>query len=114
MIGQLLGQSDIFCDFMMEVRRMGAYWIGGGVGLVILIVSVVLARRNKNSRTIHFVPGLTGILLSALLLLFSLFQPGFAGFGYLFLAVIALLASGIILLIMLLIGNRIAGRRSLH
>ncbi|WP_322924416.1 hypothetical protein [Paenibacillus campi] len=90
---------------------MGLLGIGGGVALVLLLVSIVLTRRNQQSRTIQFIPGLIGVLLGAILMLYSLFQPGWAGFGYLIVSIVTIIGSLAVLFIMLVIGQRIAGQR---
>ncbi len=90
---------------------MGLLAIGGGAGIVLLLISIVLTRRNRDSRTIQFIPGLIGVLLGALLMIYSLFQPGWAGFGYLIMSIVVVIGALAVLFIMLVIGPRIAGQR---
>ncbi len=90
---------------------MGLLGIGGSVAVVLLLVSIVLTRRNRDSRYIQFIPGLLGVLLGAVLMLYSLFQPGWAGLGYLIVAVVSIIGALAVLFIMLMIGKRIAGQR---
>ncbi|MEW4371940.1 YesK family protein [Paenibacillus kandeliae] len=90
---------------------MGAWLLAGGTAVVLLLVSIILSVRNRNSRNIQFIPGLIGVLVGALLLLFSLFQSGWEGLGYLIMAVLVILGSLATLFIMLVVGKRIAGQR---
>ncbi len=90
---------------------MGLLGIGGATGIVLLLVSIVLTRRNRESRTIQFIPGLIGVLLGALMMIYSLFQAGWTGLGYLIVSIVIILGALAVLFIMLVVGPRIAGQR---
>ncbi|GGJ03430.1 YesK family protein [Paenibacillus hunanensis] len=90
---------------------MGLLGIGGATGIVLLLVSIVLTRRNRDSRTIQFIPGLIGVLLGALMMIYSLFQAGWTGLGYLIVSIVIILGALAVLFIMLVVGPRIAGQR---
>lgn len=90
---------------------MGLLGIGGATGIVLLLVSIVLTRRNRDSRTIQFIPGLIGVLLGALMMIYSLFQAGWTGLGYLIVSIVIILGALAVLFIMLVVGPRIAGKR---
>ncbi len=90
---------------------MGLLGIGGATGIVLLLVSIVLTRRNRESRTIQFIPGLIGVLLGALMMIYSLFQAGWTGLGYLIVSIVIILGVLAVLFIMLVVGPRIAGQR---
>lgn len=86
-------------------------YMGAGLALVLLIISIVLIRRKPSSTAARYVPGLIGVLIGALLMLFSLFQYGWDALGYLVLSIIIIISSLIVLFIMLVVGRRIAGQR---
>ncbi|ANF94717.1 hypothetical protein [Paenibacillus bovis] len=86
-------------------------YIGAGLALVLLIISIILIRRRPGSATVRYIPGLAGVLIGAVLMLFSLFQYGWNALGYLVLSLIIIASSLIVLFIILVIGKRIAGQR---
>ncbi|MFD1887238.1 hypothetical protein [Paenibacillus wenxiniae] len=88
------------------------FGISGGTALVLLVISIVLARRNRQSRTIPFVPGLIGVLLGAICMLFSLFQASLEGAMYLMMSIMCIVGALVALFIMLMIGQRLSGQRS--
>ncbi|WP_458120929.1 hypothetical protein [Paenibacillus sp. Z6-24] len=84
-------------------------YMGAGLALVLLIISIVLIRRRPSSAGARYIPGLIGVLIGALLMLFSLFQYGWDALGYLVLSLIIIISSLIVLFIILVVGRRIAG-----
>ena len=86
-------------------------YIGAGLALILLIISIILIRFRPSSTTRRYIPGLIGVLIGALLMLFSLFQSGWDAMGYLVLSLIIIMSSLIVLFIILVIGKRIAGQR---